>query len=162
MLTKDKIDSNNGIYEVNFDTFSKNFKFSGQTLEKWCKDFYFEIPDNVDFKDIVELSAKVDDLLSTAHNNYVVAYGIYEMSKRSLEKKKSAKYTELSNDGTGRRTAAALEHEINNIVEDELDRVTVAEYICEFWKEQIKSLTGRKDALEQIFWALKNQKGLET
>lgn len=161
MLTKDKIDINNDIYEINFNVFSNNFKFSGQILSKWCKDFNFEIPDDADFKDVMELSAKIDDLLTTAHNNYVVAHGIYVMSKRSLEKKKSAKYTELSNDGSGRRTAAALDHEINNIVEDELDRVTVAEYVCDFWKEQIKSLTGRKDALEQIFWALKNQKGLE-
>lgn len=157
MLTKESIEKHNANFENNLLVFKEHFSFEGCSLEQWILDLYVEIPDELDFPTIQTLANKIDNLQTVAHNNYILASGLYTFTKRSVEKIQSHKYKSLSADKTERRTQANLENEVAVGSEDEIDKSIVAEFVCEFWKEQIKILEKKSKALEQSFWTLKNQ-----
>lgn len=157
MLDKKSLEKISESYKTNSEAFRKEFKFSDYSLEEWAESLMFSIPNEVDFKDIVELSIQLDNLFAVCHNNLSISLGLFSMYKRNCEKVSSKAYAEIVNGGQ-RKTALTLENEVNNQIEDEKDQLIVSEYVCDFWKEQIKKLERHSKTLEAVFWSLKNNK----
>ena len=140
----------------------ENLKFSGKTLKEWAIELSVEFPDDITFMDIQQLSNEIDRCFSVAHNNYIVAQGVYSFLKRSLEIDTINAHIDLDNEGPGpRRTIVDKDRIVAARVKDSADKVIIAEFISEFWKEQVKLLDRRQKTLEQIHWALKTEKEIK-
>jgi hypothetical protein len=145
-------------YAVSFNQVKTTLKFGGKSLEQWCTLFNFVVPEQTDFMDLVELNKKIDDLQSTAHNNYGIAWATYSLLKRGRDKKAVKSYSTMMASVAKRPSVAEGENRIASDCLDEDDKLAVAKAFVDFWEEQIKLLDKRAKIAENLFWSLRNHK----
>jgi len=145
-------------YDVDFKTMSEELSFNGLTLKDWAIKFLVEIPDNINQIDLIHIYKKMDNLYTVAHNNNLIAYGIFSLCKRDLDKLKTTEYVKIYNDPTKKATAVQAENFVNYTSETLEDKYIISKFIYEFWQEQLKYLDKKSKILENINWALKNVK----
>ena len=90
-------------YDGNSVTLRKNLKFAGHTLEEWSIELAIKFPDDIDYSEIERLSKELDEAFMLAHNNYIVAQGVVDFLKRTLDTEMNSAFTELGIGGTGTR-----------------------------------------------------------
>ena len=156
MITEQQVET----YNANAELIDTTVKFGIMTLQEWREDLALTIDPELDFKDVIELSTKIDHKRTIVHNNYSIASGAHLLQKRLNEHKIANKSIELSKDSV-RRTQIALDNECTIALEDDISRLTLAKHILDFWSKQEEILTHKTKLLETIFWALKNQQDKE-
>jgi hypothetical protein len=156
MLNKEVLEAASEVYKANFDQLKGNLKFSGKSLEDWCSYLAVSIEDDLDFQGIIDVSQEIDKAAVIAHNNLTISYGVYKALYRSVERKKAELTRELVEAAVKRKSIAQLETEVTFLMADELDRLVIAEFIVDFWREQIKLLDKRNKVCETLHWNLRS------
>lgn len=147
--------------DTNSVSIDEELTFNEMSLKDWRKELYLEIPEEIDYKKLIELNTKVDELYAIVKNNYSMANNSLILAKRSLQHSEALEYIELSSADGPRRSQASIEKLVLVKLEDKIDTVSLLECLVDFFEEQKNILDKKTKLLETIFWAIKNEMGNE-
>lgn len=145
--------------DANSVSIDEELVFNEVSLKNWRQELYLEISEDLDYKDLIKLNTKLDELYSISKNNYSMANNSLILAKRSLQHSEAEEYINISRTEGPRKSQATIEKEIIVNLESKLDTVSILECLVDFWEEQKNILEKKSKLLDNIFWALKNEFG---
>ena len=160
MISQEQLETFSKDYQTTTDLALKEFKFFGQELRKWTRDFTINIPKNPSFADIQDLYIELDELISVANNNMLYSYNMFCLCKRSLEEKQAYEYIKLTSDSSNKKTINSIENHILYNLKEENDIFVVSKYVYDFWVEILKMLERKQKLIENVSWNIKNSNGV--